>query len=45
LLWECERPIALTVPGLDPAWSTRDARGEALLAAPADAPRDAGSFT
>ena len=45
LLWECDRAIALTAPGLDPAWSTAEARGEALLAAPADAPHDAGSFT
>jgi hypothetical protein len=34
LLWECERPIRLGAPGLDPTWSTREARGEALLAAP-----------
>jgi hypothetical protein len=45
LLWECERPIPLRAPGLDPSWSTSEPRGEALLAAPADAPRDAGSFT
>lgn len=45
LLWECDRPIALTAPGLDPAWSTTEARGEVLLAAPVDAPHDAGSFT
>jgi hypothetical protein len=45
LLWECDGPVALTAPGLDPAWSTTEARGEALLAAPADAPHDAGSFT
>jgi hypothetical protein len=45
LLWQCDGPIALTAPGLDPAWSTTEARGEALLAAPADAPHDAGSFT
>jgi hypothetical protein len=45
LLWECDRPIPLTAPGLDPSWSTTEARGEGLLAAPADAPHDAGSFT
>lgn len=37
LLWELEPqpgqpPARLTVPGLDPSWSTTDARGEALLA-------------
>jgi hypothetical protein len=42
LLWECERPIRLSAPGLDRAWSTSEARGEALLAAPAGAPGDAG---
>jgi hypothetical protein len=31
LLWECERPMRLTAPGLDPAWSTAERRGEALL--------------
>jgi hypothetical protein len=45
LLWECARPIRLTAPGLDPSWSTTEARGEALLAEPTDRPRDAGSFT
>jgi hypothetical protein len=30
--------VVLRVPGLDPAWSTTEARGEALLAAPASAP-------
>jgi hypothetical protein len=34
LLWESERPIRLRAPGLDPSWSTMEARGEALLAAP-----------
>ena len=34
LLWQCERPIRLRAPGLDRAWSTTAARGEALLAAP-----------
>lgn len=38
LLWELEArpgaaPVRLTVPGLDPAWSSTEARGEALLAA------------
>ena len=37
LLWELEAhpgqpPVRLTAPGLDPNWSTTDARGEALLA-------------
>jgi hypothetical protein len=27
-------PFRLSVPGLDPAWSTSERRGEALLAAP-----------
>jgi hypothetical protein len=36
LLWDCERPIRLRAPGLDPNWSTTEQRGEALLAAPAD---------
>jgi hypothetical protein len=45
LLWECDRPIRLTAPGLDRTWSTTDMRGEALLAAPADAPPDAESFS
>ena len=38
LLWELEAhagigPVVLRVPGLDPSWSTTDARGDALLAA------------
>jgi hypothetical protein len=41
LLWD-RRPhagaedavVRLTAPGLDPTWSTTDAKGEALLAAP-----------
>ncbi len=42
LLWELVphddgRPVRLTVPGLDPTWSTDRPSGEALLAAP-DAP-------
>jgi hypothetical protein len=33
LLWQCERPgVTLTVPGLDPAFSTTELSGEALLA-------------
>ncbi len=32
-------PTRLTAPGLDPAWSTREAKGEALLAAGALPPR------
>ena len=37
LLWELEphdgmRDVAITVPGLDPAWSSRERSGEALLA-------------
>jgi hypothetical protein len=43
LLWECEQPTRLTAPGLDPGWSTTEQRGEALLAAPGGAARDAGS--
>ncbi|MBV8983185.1 MAG: hypothetical protein JO248_01905 [Acidimicrobiia bacterium] len=36
LLWELKphpgaAPVTLTAPGLDPTWSTSDARGEALL--------------
>jgi hypothetical protein len=32
LLWECERPgVRLRAPGLDPAWSTTEQQGEALL--------------
>ncbi len=43
LLWELEPhdpdvAVVLTCPGLDPTWRTTDVRGEALLAAPADAP-------
>ena len=45
LLWECERPVRLTAPGLDPAWSTREARGEALLAAPTGPTPGAESFS
>jgi hypothetical protein len=37
LLWELDRhdgvgPVRITAPGLDPSWSTTEARGEALLA-------------
>ena len=36
LLWELERhdpdlPVRLTAPGLDPAWASTDAKGEALV--------------
>ncbi len=39
LLWELmphepSVPVTLTIPGLDPAWSTTEPKGEALLAAP-----------
>jgi hypothetical protein len=44
LLWECEHPIRLSAPGLDPAWSTTEARGEALLAAPTGASPGPGGF-
>lgn len=47
LLWEFEphdpsATITLTIPGLDPSWSTTDPRGDALLAVP-PAPADAES--
>jgi len=45
LLWECERPIRLGAPGLDPTWSTREARGEALLAAPTGSSPGTESFS
>ena len=32
LLWECERPVRLTAPGLDARWHDERPRGEALLA-------------
>jgi hypothetical protein len=37
ILWDLDRhpgtgPVRLTAPGLDPTWSTTEARGEALLA-------------
>jgi hypothetical protein len=31
LLWQASAPLHLTAPGLDPAFSTTEARGEALL--------------
>ncbi len=39
LLWELDvhpgvGPVTLTIPGLDPSWSSTEARGDALLAAP-----------
>jgi hypothetical protein len=45
LLWECERPLRLSAPGLDRSWSTTEARGEALLAEPTGPSRDAGTFS
>lgn len=52
LLWEVEphaaqEPVRLTAPGLDPGWSSTEARGEALLAAPAVAtpPAERGATT
>src|SRR5262249_35177917 len=45
LPWEGERPVRLGAPGLDRAWSTTEARGEALLAAPVDAPTESGGFS
>ncbi len=43
ILWELEPhdptvAVVLTSPGLDPTWRSTEARGDALLAAPADAP-------
>lgn len=37
LLWESHgiEGVTLTCPGLDPGWSTREAKGDALLAVPA----------
>lgn len=39
ILWELDQPtdsapVLLRVPGLDPSWSSREAKGEALLEAP-----------
>jgi hypothetical protein len=45
LLWESEQPIRLRAPGLDPGWSTNEARGEALLAAPPAGSRGTESFS
>lgn len=52
LLWDLDpgadgltTGVVLTAPALDPAWSTTDPRGEALLAAPAGAPPVEGSFS
>jgi hypothetical protein len=51
LLWDLKsrsplREIRITAPGLDPAWSTNAARGEALLAGRPSAPVAAeGSFS
>ncbi|GMU78108.1 MAG: hypothetical protein AMXMBFR46_09040 [Acidimicrobiia bacterium] len=33
LLWDAPEGVVLRVPGLDPAWSSGVARGDALLAA------------
>ncbi len=49
LLWELapsepERPVRIVVPGLDPAWSSSDPVGEALLG-PVRSPVDEGSFS
>jgi hypothetical protein len=38
LLWECERlPTTMRAPGLDPAWSTSEPRGDVLLGRSVDA--------
>lgn len=34
LLWEASAPLHLTAPGLDPSFSTTEARGETLLSPP-----------
>jgi hypothetical protein len=36
LLWEAPLGAVVTCPGLDPAWSSTEPSGEALLAAPLD---------
>ena len=40
LLWDLQpgdaRPVRLTIPGLDPSWSTTESRGEVLLGAAID---------
>jgi hypothetical protein len=33
LIWEAPEEVLVRAPGLDPAWSARESRGEALLAA------------
>ena len=47
LLWESKgvEGATLTCPGLDPDWSTREARGDALLAAPVANDEVGGSIT
>jgi hypothetical protein len=50
LLWELERddgvgPVRLSAPGLDPAWSSTEARGEALLQAHAGPSMTQESFS
>ncbi len=42
LLWDAPAGTRLDAPGLDPAWSTTEAQGEALLGAP-DAPSHTGA--
>ncbi|MCU1460763.1 MAG: hypothetical protein JWO37_838 [Acidimicrobiales bacterium] len=51
LLWDLKRrgdgsaPVTLTARGLDPAWSSTEARGEALLATPPELQAAAGGFS
>jgi hypothetical protein len=50
LLWDLRlrdgaSPVTLTAPGLDPSWSTTEAKGETLLAANATAVPVEGSFS
>jgi hypothetical protein len=51
LLWDRkgrdDAPVRITAPGIDPAWSSTDAKGEALLAAPPrpSTPAPEGSFS
>lgn len=42
LLWEATAPLHLTAPGLDPSFSTTEARGEALLGGPVSTVGSAG---
>ena len=42
LLWQASAPLHLTAPGLDPSFSTTEARGEALLGGPASTVGSAG---